>query len=143
MSGDADEPVLRLVPGDPLPDWVTRLDRTAFGEAWKAPADHERIWVIPRLAFARWSCVHVAGEADLLRIAVDPAHRGRGLGQQLLEACQQALAEEGIDQLFLEVRGSNAAAIKLYRTCGWEPCGRRGNYYADGEAAELFRRQHR
>jgi len=131
--------VVQLPAGDPLPDWVVRLDRTAFGEPWKAPAPHETLWLIPQLAFARWACVPAAGEADLLRIAVDPAHRGSGLGRTLLEVCQAQLAVAGIHQLFLEVRATNAAAIALYRACGWERCGQRGAYYADGEDALLFR----
>ena len=133
--------VVRLPAGDPLPDWVARLDRTAFGAAWKDPAAHEALWVVPEVAFARWSRVPAAGEAELLRIAVDPAHRGRGLGRLLLEACQRELAEEGLVHLFLEVRVSNAAAIQLYRTCGWKPCGRRPGYYPDGEDAALFQRE--
>jgi ribosomal protein S18 acetylase RimI-like enzyme len=125
--------------GAALPGWVARLDRTAFGAAWKAPADHERLWVLPELAFTRWACVPAAGEAELLRIAVDPAHRGRGLGQALLEACQRDLAAEGMKDLFLEVRAANAPAIRLYGACGWVRCGLRQGYYPDGEDALLFR----
>lgn len=132
--------VLRLSAGEPLPDWVARLDRTAFGSAWKAPAAHEALWLIPEVAFARWSRVPAAGEAELLRIAVDPAHRGRGLGRRLLEASQRDLEAEGLVHLFLEVRVSNTAAIQLYRTCGWKPCGRRSGYYPDGEDAALYAR---
>jgi ribosomal protein S18 acetylase RimI-like enzyme len=132
--------VQRLAAGEPLPDWVTRLDRTAFGSAWKAPAEHEALWLVPQVAFARWARIPAAGEAELLRIAVDPAHRGHGLGRTLLEACQRELAEEGLVHLFLEVRPSNATALRLYRACGWEPCGLRPVYYTDGEDAALFQR---
>jgi ribosomal protein S18 acetylase RimI-like enzyme len=133
------EGVKRLEAGALVPDWVTRLDRTAFGAAWKAPADHERVWVIPEVAFARWACIPAAGEAELLRIAVDPAHRGGGLGQRLLTACQEALAAEGMGEFHLEVRASNAAAVRLYSVCGWKRCGLRSGYYPDGEDALLFR----
>jgi ribosomal protein S18 acetylase RimI-like enzyme len=136
----ADEP-RRLAEGVPLPDWVSALDRTAFGDAWHGLAPHEALWVIPGQAFARWSRVPAAGEAELLRIAVSPEARGRGLGRILLEACQRDLAGEGLGRLFLEVRPSNAAAIGLYRACGWTPCGRRPRYYADGEDAVLYQRQ--
>jgi ribosomal protein S18 acetylase RimI-like enzyme len=128
----------RLEAGEPLPAWVTRLDRTAFGSPWKAPADHEVLWLIPALAFARWACIQAAGEAELLRIAVSPEARGQGLGRTLLEACQRDLAETGMDRLFLEVRASNAPAIGLYRACGWKPVGRRPGYYPDGEDAALY-----
>ena len=135
-----EEDVQRLAAEAPLPDWVARLDRTAFGSVWKAPAAHEALWLVPQVAFARWARIPAAGEAELLRIAVDPAHRGHGLGRALLEACQRELAEEGLVQLFLEVRPSNAAAIRLYRACGWEPCGLRLRYYTDGEDAVLYQR---
>jgi ribosomal protein S18 acetylase RimI-like enzyme len=135
------EKVKRSEAGALVPDWVTRLDRTAFGVAWKAPAEHEVLWVIPEVAFARWSCIPAAGEAELLRIAVDPAHRGQGLGRTLLEACQRELEAEGLERLYLEVRVSNAAAIRLYGACGWKRCGLRSGYYSDGEDAVLYRRE--
>jgi ribosomal-protein-alanine N-acetyltransferase len=134
--------VWSLEAGEALPDWVARLDRTAFGTAWKAPATHEALWLIPEVAFARWTCIPAAGEAELLRIAVDPAHRGGGLGRRLLEACQEALAAEGMELLHLEVRVSNQPAIRLYRACGWQRCGQRAGYYPDGEDAALFRFVH-
>lgn len=128
----------RLPEGEPLPDWVIALDRKVFGDAWQTLASHEALWVVPDCAFARWSTVPAAGEAELLRIAVAPRTRGRGLGRALLEACQRELAAEGMARLFLEVRAANAAAIRLYATCGWKPCGRRPKYYADGEDAVLY-----
>jgi [ribosomal protein S18]-alanine N-acetyltransferase len=76
----------------------------------------------------------------LLRIAVSPEARGQGLGRRLLEACQRDLAEEGLVHLYLEVRASNASAIRLYRSCGWTPCGMRAGYYPDGEDAALYQR---
>lgn len=130
--------VRRLAPGEPLPDWVARLDRTAFGAAWKAPSESEALWFISTRAFARWTLIPTAGEAELLRIAVDPAHRGLGLGRELLAACQRALASEGMTHHFLEVRVSNRGAIALYRACGWKPCGHRPAYYPDGEDAALY-----
>jgi ribosomal protein S18 acetylase RimI-like enzyme len=130
--------IWRLEGGEAQPDWVTRLDRTAFGAPWKAPAAHEALWLLPQAAFARWARIPAAGEAELLRIAVDPGRRGEGLGRRLLEACQRDLVAEGMSHLFLEVRASNSAAIRLYETCGWKSCGRRPGYYPDGEDALLF-----
>ncbi len=139
MKESQESGVRRLEGGEPLPEWVARLDRTAFGTAWKTPAEHEALWLLPEVAFARWACVPAAGEAELLRIAVDPAHRGDGVGRALLAHCQLELAAEGLELLYLEVRVSNAAAIQLYRACGWKPCGLRSGYYPDGEDALLFR----
>jgi ribosomal-protein-alanine N-acetyltransferase len=141
MTGAPEARIQRLAGNGALPDWVARLDRTAFGSAWKAPAAHEALWVLPEVAFARWACIPAAAEAELLRIAVDPAHRGQGQGRLLLEACQRDLAAEGLVHLFLEVRPSNAGAVRLYEACGWEPCGRRPRYYTDGEDAALYQRR--
>ena len=135
------ERVKRLEAGALVPDWVTRLDRTAFGVAWKAPAEHEALWLMPEVAFARWARIPAAGEAELLRIAVDPAHRDQSYGRLLLEACQRDLEAEGLTHLYLEVRVSNAAARRLYGACGWRACGLRPGYYPDGEDAALYRRE--
>ena len=121
-----------------VPDWVRTLEGAAFGEAWGPLAAHERLWTLEGAAFARWACVPAAGEAELLRIAVDPGRRGQGLGRRLLEGCMAALAAEGMVELHLEVRAGNAAARALYAACGWREVGRRARYYGDGEDAVLY-----
>ena len=133
--------VRRLLEGAELPPWVAALDHATFGEAWNSLAPHEALWVVPEVAFALWSRMPAAGEAELLRIAVAPEARGQGLGRRLLSTSQRELADDGLHQLFLEVRTSNAAAIRLYEACGWTPCGRRPRYYSDGEDAVLYQRQ--
>lgn len=47
------------------------------------------------------------------------AQRGRGLAGRLLRAMAQAAAERGIENVFLQVDGSNAAALALYRRAGF------------------------
>lgn len=66
------------------------------------------------------------GEREILNVAVDPAKRRRGIGKMLVEA--ELARSQGV--WFLEVRESNAAAIALYRSMGFEPAGRRPGYYA-------------
>lgn len=132
--------VRRLPEGAELPPWVSRLDGETFGKPWGGLAEHGAVWVVPEVGFALWSQAPRAGEAELVRIAVAPEARGRGLGRALLVASQQALAADGMDRQYLEVRVSNEAAIHLYEACGWTPCGRRARYYADGEDAALYQR---
>jgi ribosomal-protein-alanine N-acetyltransferase len=76
----------------------------------------------------------VAGEGELLNLAVHPAARRSGVGRALLQEMMQLA-----DLWHLEVRESNIAAISLYRSIGFVQAGRRASYYADGEAALLFR----
>jgi ribosomal-protein-alanine acetyltransferase len=83
----------------------------------------------------------VAGEAQLMSIAVEPSRRGHGLGRALLARFVEAMAEENVEQIVLEVRAGNAAARALYEAFAFESQGTRKGYYADGEDGVLYRRQ--
>ena len=122
----------------PLPAWLRALDGAVFGQTWDEPAAHEALWIMEGTAFARWSLVPSAGEAELLRIAVEPSRRGEGLAKLLLTACEAELAACGLHALHLEVRVSNTAARSLYASAGWETTGLRKGYYRDGEDAALY-----
>lgn len=76
----------------------------------------------------------VAGEADLVTIAVDPEARRRGLGRELLAAFEAAARAHGSETAFLEVAEDNAAALALYAGAGWTETGRREGYYRRGPA---------
>lgn len=75
----------------------------------------------------------VAGQAEILTIAVDPGRRGRGYGRQLLEEAMRRLYRDRVPEIFLEVDESNPAALALYRRLGFQEVGRRKGYYADGK----------
>lgn len=66
----------------------------------------------------------LAGEMELLNLAVDPLCRRQGIGQALIRAACEQPAE-----LYLEVRRSNAAGQAFYRRCGFEAAGLRKDYY--------------
>ncbi|MDT3685026.1 MAG: ribosomal protein S18-alanine N-acetyltransferase [Pseudorhodoplanes sp.] len=74
----------------------------------------------------------VAGEAEILSVAVDSAQQGRGLAQSLLRLHLGRLAGLGVRTVFLEVDEHNEPAIKLYRRTGFYEVGRRTGYYPDG-----------
>lgn len=86
----------------------------------------------------------VLDEMHLLNLAVAPAWQGQGLGRELLSRLLGVSRSEGAQQVFLEVRPSNARAIALYRSSGFEVVGRRAGYYpAEGglrEDAVVMRR---
>jgi len=81
----------------------------------------------------------LAGEAEVLRVAVDPLARRRGLGRALLMALEAALAPAA-ERIFLEVRADNAPAIALYRGQGYAVEGVRRAYYSDGSDALVMAR---
>lgn len=74
----------------------------------------------------------------VMNIAVDPKLQQRGIGSAMLN---QLLAEVGDDgaRYTLEVRQSNAAAIRLYERYGFRAAGVRRRYYQDnGEDAVIM-----
>src|SRR3979411_1956152 len=60
----------------------------------------------------------VAGEAELLTLAVRPAERRRGAGRRLLTAVIDRVREAGAQTLFLEVRGGNPPAPARHKRTG-------------------------
>ncbi|HEY7242514.1 MAG TPA: ribosomal protein S18-alanine N-acetyltransferase [Xanthobacteraceae bacterium] len=84
----------------------------------------------------------VAGEAEILSVAVSSSERGRGLGRQLLELHLRRLAGFGLGPVFLEVAEDNVAARRLYQRAGFRDVGRRERYYPEhqGSAALVLRR---
>lgn len=78
----------------------------------------------------------VAGEAELLDLAVHPDHQGLGLGRQLLKHVLELARSGACERIFLEVRRSNDRAIQLYETMGFCEVGVRKNYYPSGKGRE-------
>jgi [ribosomal protein S18]-alanine N-acetyltransferase len=76
----------------------------------------------------------VVDEAEVLTLAVDPAHRRGGAGQALVEAAAIMAAASGARGLFLEVAADNEAALGLYRRIGFSQVGQRPAYYRRGLA---------
>jgi len=81
-----------------------------------------------------------AGDAELLRLAVEPAVRRRGVGRSLTERGLEILRAEGCAACHLEVRTGNAAAIALYEGLGFDRVAVRPRYYSDGDDALVLRR---
>jgi len=77
-------------------------------------------------------CRAIAGEAEILTIAVDPAFRRQGLARALIEAAAAAARLAGAEAMFLEVADDNAAALGLYETVGFARAGLRRGYYDRG-----------
>lgn len=71
----------------------------------------------------------VAGESQLLNLAVHPQYQGRGLGCFLLQWLIQQATEARSEMMFLEVRLSNRKAQQLYLDLGFNEIGMRKSYY--------------
>lgn len=71
----------------------------------------------------------VAGEAELITLAVDPAARKRGTGGRLVDGFLAEAKLRGAESVFLEVAANNLPAQSLYARKGFEPKGKRRGYY--------------
>ncbi len=70
-----------------------------------------------------------ADEAEVLNLGVAPEWRRRGVGRALVREAVRRYRELGARQVFLDVRESNAAALRLYQDEGFVRIGRRRRYY--------------
>ncbi len=76
-------------------------------------------------------------ELHLLNITVSPKLRRLGIGLKMMNAIEGVAAQQNMPRMILEVRPSNAAALKLYQALGYEQIGLRKNYYPADIASGL------
>ena len=80
--------------------------------------------------------------ADVLTLAVDPAHWGHGVGAALLGALVDEAGRRGHAEVMLEVREDNSRARALYLRHGFTEIGiRRGYYQPSGVDAVVMRKE--
>jgi ribosomal-protein-alanine N-acetyltransferase len=69
-----------------------------------------------------------------------PELRRRGFARALLDDAEEHARAQTLACVFLEVRRGNRAAIRLYRSVGYEVVGVRQRYYSDdGEDALVMK----
>ncbi|MDQ2811283.1 MAG: ribosomal protein S18-alanine N-acetyltransferase [Actinomycetota bacterium] len=81
-------------------------------------------------------------QADVVTLAVNPAHWGHGTGTALLTALVDEAVSRGCTEVLLEVREDNARARQLYLRHGFAEIGiRRGYYQPAGVDAVVMRKE--
>jgi [ribosomal protein S18]-alanine N-acetyltransferase len=128
---------------------LSRLERQCFSDPWSTQGFREVLGTpvcfgligeagpeVQGYLLAR----AVAGEGEILNLAVVPGARRRGIGGALLEVGLRHLRERGAREVFLEVRESNQAARAMYQSRGFRVVGARQRYYRQPvEDALVFR----
>jgi [ribosomal protein S18]-alanine N-acetyltransferase len=74
----------------------------------------------------------------VMNVAVDPEFRRKGIASALLERLFERTSDDERRGYTLEVRVSNAGAIRLYEQLGFEPRGIRRGYYTDNREDALI-----
>lgn len=124
-------------------DQVMEIEREAYDFPWSEGIfrDCMRVgyscWVMAADQRVLGYCIMsvVQGECHILNLCVRPSAQGQGLGREILTDLLE-LASINADSAFLEVRPSNAAAIKLYFSEGFNEVGRRKDYYPSDTGRE-------
>lgn len=81
-----------------------------------------------------YGCISTVCEScDLENVLVAEEYRNSGVGKAIVAALVEEAEARGAEKIFLEVRVSNAAAMRLYLTCGFVGVHARTRYYSDGE----------
>lgn len=80
----------------------------------------------------------VEEDAHITTVAVDPEVRGQHLGSRVMLALVERALAAGAKHLTLEVRITNSVAQGLYDRFGFDPVGRRKNYYKDEDALVMW-----
>lgn len=73
----------------------------------------------------------LGGQAEIYHVAIVEEEKYKGHGTWFLNELILYLFLKEVDLLFLEVRISNAAAIKLYEKRGFKKTGKRLTYYTN------------
>lgn len=138
MSAALPEPLLHLRPMVELDlRQVLEIERAAYAFPWPMGIFRDCLrvgyccWVLecPERVEAYGIMSVAAGEAHLLNLCVRQASQRRGLGRTLLRHLMELALERRADTMFLEVRPSNQAALKLYERMGFNAAGIRRGYY--------------
>lgn len=139
--------VIRPMTADDI-DAVLKVEQASFTMPWSRAAftaevvDNDFAYYL--VGEADGTVVGYAGmwiildEAHVTNVAVLPAYRGQGLGEQLLTALMADAKKRGALSMTLEVRVSNEGAQRLYRRLGFMPRGIRKQYYSDTKEDALI-----
>ena len=128
-------------------DDLAEISRLCFSMPWsrdglaaELSSDTAHFWVAEEagrcLGFAGMHAV--CGECYVDLVAVHPAERRRGIGEQLVRQMIAWMEEQHGEFITLEVRVSNAPAIALYEKLGFEQAGVRKGFYEDNHEDALL-----
>ncbi|MCM1507874.1 MAG: ribosomal protein S18-alanine N-acetyltransferase [Ruminococcus flavefaciens] len=132
--------LLRATPENDLSEKLSALDRKCVGsDGWSAESFRSEVQKDNGIVLCFMDGIEVTallsgyfaeGEGDITSVAVDENFRRMGLAQSLIAEFEKILPDN-TENIFLEVRESNAPAIRLYEKCGFEKLSLRKNFYSN------------
>ncbi len=131
--------IREMLPED-VPE-IAMIERSSFSAPWSETSFYSEVYnrhSITRIAeldgmIVGYICVkQIIDECHLMDLAAHPDHRKQGIATMLLNNVIADLRSD-CRRMYLEVRASNAAAVKLYGKFGFKTVGIRKNYYMHPE----------
>ncbi len=71
----------------------------------------------------------IAGEGQIMNIAVSKSHRKKGIGKGLMDELEKEAIKRNCEFISLEVAVDNITAVALYKKCGYAQVGLRKGFY--------------
>ena len=129
---------------------IAALEKQCFSDPWSEKSIASEVdnplscWLVAEIDGTVAGYVGsqtVLDASDMMNLAVSPDYRRQGVGQALVNALVEHLQQNKVIALLLEVRVSNAPAIALYESLGFEQVGRRPKYYHNPREDALILRK--
>ena len=113
---------------------------TAWGEAQISDLPHYAKYICA--LFEKEVCgiasmYIIAGEGEIMNVAVLPEYRRKGIADALMNALISIASENACDRITLEVAEDNFGAISLYEKHGFTVSGRRKGFYKGKDALNM------
>ena len=126
VASDTDAVVQIQIASPEIAQWTAR-DYAKFPAAGMAAWVAEVEGAIAGFLVAR----RIAGELEILNLAVRPDARRRGIGYALIQFAFAWGKQLGAKNAYLEVRASNLVALEFYKRHQFQETGRRPRYYSN------------
>lgn len=126
---------------------IARIEALSFKTPWsvemilsemREPISHFTVVTLDNCVIGYFGYLHILDELHILNVAVDPDHRGKGVGKELMTRLLDEARDLSARAITLEVRESNQSAIRLYERTGFVLAGVRPHYYTDKENALIY-----
>jgi ribosomal-protein-alanine N-acetyltransferase len=133
-------------------DGICEIERLSFPDPWPK-LEFQMVRRLPNVVFLvaelegspvgyvvaerRHSFLRRGSSGRILNLAVHPNFRRMGVGSRLL---REATAMLNVEEVWLEVRKPNHAAVNFYLKSGFKPVNLVPRYYGDEDAVRMVKR---